>query len=793
MPPMRACAWHAPTRRVRRAGVLLGVVALIALVAGCGRANGPADGGPDGLAQTSASAGVAADVHPVGGAVCAGCHAEEAARWRHSHHDLAIGPATPATALGDFGDTSFAHDGIESRFFARGDELFVETEGADGTIAEFRVAYTFGVTPLQQYLVDVGDGRYQAFGVAWDSRPVEEGGQRWFDLYPEDTLRAGDPLHWTAAAQNWNSRCAACHSTALEKGFVAGNDGAAAYDTTWDSLDVDCEACHGPGRAHAAAPEASAPLLARAARAWVFEPGATTASLRRTGEGTADGQRPAGPATEIETCALCHSRRAQLGEPLEPGVPMLDQIVPARLDAGLYHADGQILDEVFVYGSFAQSAMYHAGVTCTDCHDPHSTQVFAEGNALCTRCHAPAVFDTPEHHHHDPGGRGSDCVDCHMRAETYMVVDPRRDHSFRVPRPDLTRAIGTPNACADCHAERGAEWAAARVAEWYPQGRSSEFHYGVALAAGRDYAAERAPLLYRLIGDPSQPAIARATALTLLAAQPDAATGATLAAALEDSSPLVQLAAIESVEALPAERHAALLQRFLNHPLRALRTTAARILVAQRDALSTRRQADLDAALNEYVAVQLFNADRAEGWLNRGSLAFVLGRLDEAETAYRRAVEREPGFAASYAQLADLYRVLGDEARAREVLAEGLAIQPAAAELHYALGLALTRAGEAQAALDAIEAAVEAAPDAPLFRYAHALALDALGRRSDALAALEALAGRFPSYRPALVALTTLYRDTGDARRAVQWAETLLEVSEGDPTARAILMQLDEA
>src|SRR5690606_290753 len=235
------------------------------------------------------------------------------------------------------------------------------------------------------------------------------------------------------------------------------------------------------------------------------------------------------------------------------GEPLLESFVPALLDEGLYHADGQIRDEVFVYGSFVQSAMYRAGVTCSDCHDPHSAALRGEGNALCGGCHAPAAFDTPQHHHHESGAAGSACVDCHMRSETYMVVDPRRDHSFRVPRPDLSASLGTPNACGDCHREEGPEWASERVLEWNPAGRSGDFHYGEAIHAGRKWSAQRVPLLRRLIEDDEMPGIARATAVDLVANQMDAAAFRLVELALEDSDDLVRLAGVRALEAVSPE------------------------------------------------------------------------------------------------------------------------------------------------------------------------------------------------------------------------------------------------
>lgn len=761
------------------------VLAACAVLTGCGRAEAPI---PTDVADAPSRAAF------VGSEVCASCHAAETERWQGSHHDLAMQPATPESVLGDFEDAEYAAHGVSSRFSTRDGRYFVRTDGPDGVLADFEVTHTFGVFPLQQYLVAFPDGRRQALDLAWDARPAGEGGQRWFHLYESDERDVSDPLHWTGSAQTWNTRCAACHSTALEKGYDPDRQ---RFETRWVDIDVGCEACHGPGARHAASPTKFSLRLGLSGRAWVRDDEAATARLVIS----AAAPLPPGDAAtanatrrrdaEVEICAQCHARRAQLDDALAPGEPLLDRFIPALLDEGLYYPDGQILDEVFVYGSFVQSAMYRAGVTCSDCHEPHAATLVVDGNALCTRCHAPKDFDTPRHHRHQDNTAGAFCVDCHMRAETYMVVDPRHDHSFRVPRPDLSVRLGTPNACTDCHVDEGPAWAAERLREWYPAGRSGHFHYADALAAGRAWSAERAALLQRVVDDHSLPAIARATAIRLLAEQADAEAAERISAALEDPDPLVQLAGLGALEALPPERRAALGQRFLTHELRALRITAARVLAPVRMRLSERRRADLDSALNERFAVQRYNSDSAEAWLDRGSLEAALGRVIEAEAAYQEAIRREPSFGSAYVNLADLYRGLGREADAEAAIRKGIAESPDDAALHYALGLSLVRSGRPKAALPELERAAALAAGEPLYRYAAGLALASSEHADAAIAALEAAYERFPGYAPTLVALATLHRDAGRPDRALPYVRRLLEVSPSDPGARALLAQLE--
>src|SRR6516164_4730432 len=569
----------------------------------------------------------------VGAQACAGCHAAEFDAWKGSHHALAMQPATAATVLGDFTGAKLEHFGVTTTFSRDGDKFIVRTDGPDGALHDYPIAYPFGVYPLQQYLVALSGGRYQALGIAWDSRPKQQGGQRWFHLYPGQQLKPGDPLHWTGRDQTWNYQCAQCHSTNLQKNYdLAANT----YATTWTDVDVACEACHGPGSHHVA--------WATAHAGGGFYPSGSddpkrglTNWLQPTDKAHWEMDPDTGIArgaekltsTELETCAACHSRRKGIAKSSLPGELYLDAYLPALLGPGLYHVDGQIDGEVYEYGSFLQSRMHAAGVTCSNCHDPHSARLRAEGNALCAQCHMPAKFDATQHHHHQPGSAGAQCVNCHMPTKNYMVVDARRDHSMRVPRPDLSVALGTPNACSQCHVGNSAQWAAQVVRQTTP-------HYGVALHAGRAGAADAEQQLARLILDQKQPAIARATALPLLAPYMTAASEPPLAAAIADADPLVRLAA---PRALPAAPSPALLQAIaplLGDPVRAVRIEAARSL-AGTDllALTPAQQTAFVKATAELVAAENVDADRPEAHLNLGLLEMRRGDAAKADSEYQ--------------------------------------------------------------------------------------------------------------------------------------------------------------
>ena len=721
----------------------------------------------------------------MGSQACAQCHASEYDLWTGSHHDLAMQPASTDTVLGDFGDVSFTHRGVTSNFSQRHGGFFVRTDGPDGELTEYRVTHTFGVTPLQQYLVEFPGGRRQVLPLCWDARDATAGGGRWFHLYPDETIPHGDELHWTGPNQNWNFMCAECHSTDLQRGYDLQTD---AYDTTWSEIDVSCEACHGPASKHvawAAAPETTPGV----------EHLGLTVGLRDTDGGgwvmdmaTGNAKRtvPRRSRAQIETCARCHARRIQIHDDVVPGRPLLDTHIPALLTERLYHADGQILDEVYVYGSFLQSKMYREGVTCSDCHEPHGLTLLVEGNALCAQCHLPDRYDTPKHHFHAPGGPGAHCVECHMPSRTYMVVDPRRDHSMRVPRPDLTVALGTPNACNGCHADRSARWAADIVNDRYG---SRPPHYGEVLHAAR---RGEGGSLAGLIADTDQPAIVRATALSLLEASVGPGSLAVVESALADSDPLVRVAALDSLGVIagPDDR-LRLAVPLLDDPIRAVRTRAARVLApVAANVTDPDIRPLLDHALAEYAATELTNSERPTSHVNLGNFHGEQLRFSEAEASYRTALRLDPDHVPARVNLADLYRVLGRDDLGEPLLRRAIEAAPEQAPAHHALGLLLARQGRTAEAVDALRRAAGLDPGNLRFGYVYAVALHSAGRPTQAITELESVHTRHPADREVLAALAMFNRDAGHIDAAIRFAERLVAVAPDDAAAAQLLAQL---
>ena len=734
---------------------------------------------------TAAPATTGAPRH-VGAAVCTECHTRQADQWRSSHHALAMQEANDRSVLGNFEGARFVHAGIASRFFKRGGKHFVTTDGADGRLADFEVKYTFGVYPLQQYLIELPGGRLQALSIVWDARTKKEGGQRWYHLYPGERIKAGDSLHWTARSQNWNYMCAACHSTNLRKNYDPAKDG---FTTTWSDINVACEACHGPGSAHvewarqpatARASSAANGLLSRSAAApdqrWVFSPNAKIA--HRTS--------PTSAGDGVDTCFSCHARRRQITEPAEPGRSFLDNYAPTLLEPGAYHADGQINGEVYEYGSFTQSKMHRAGVVCSDCHEPHSLAPRAKGNALCAQCHKPEAFDVTSHHHHPAGSAGSQCIECHMPTKTYMGIDRRRDHGFRVPRPDLAATGATSNACKQCHGGKTDAWAAQAVEGWRGKAATPPASF-TALVAARDQRAEAAGLLAALAQDKSEPAITRATALRSLTSPLPAVARASIQASLGDSEPLVRAAAVQAAQRLDPREQARMVGPLLLDAVRLVRIEAARILAGLPETLFNREQWSANQkATEELIASELAAAELPESHLNLGDLYARLGRPEEAERELKRAARMDPRFIPARINLADLYRSMQRETEAEALLKEAMRIEPKAAEPYHALGLLRVRQGERREALSLLAKAVALAPTVPRYAYVHGVALHDSGAAGPAIAILDKAHRRFPADQDILVALAMFERQRGRTAIALDYVERLARLDPESPRIRAL-------
>lgn len=687
---------------------------------------------------------------------------------------------TPEAVLGDFEKRAFSHRGESTRFSRDGAAYRVEALGVTRAAGvarpgrrSFEVKYTFGVTPLQQYLLDVGDGHLQALTVAYDTRSKDQGGQRWYQLQPEQRTQPGDELHWTAAAYNWNSSCADCHSTNLQKRYAAKG---ASYATTFSEISVGCEACHGPGSRHVEQAEARSFDTARGLqrsftaakdRHWSFTPEKPIASLAvATGFDRNTNQ--------VDACAFCHSHRVDLGG---SGIEFHDRYRLDLLDQEFYHPDGQQKRETFEVGSFLQSKMYAAGVVCSDCHEPHAAKLRRPGNALCGGCHDAKHYDTPTHHLH-PSGGARECVQCHMPTRTFMEIDARREHRFSVPRPDLTLALGVPNPCTEnCHAERrgrgdrasdtAASWAAGVIGERLGMSRPASF--APALKAGQRLSTDGRAQLLALVRNARLPAIVRASALVELSAYSELRLD-DVAAQARDPSPLVRRAFAELLGQNPDPQARGLLVALLGDAVRSVRIEAARgLLDVPSSALSETDRSALGRVVVELRASLEHSADRPAALLGLARLELreaASASSTKAEELFRTALGLDPNFAASYLNYADYLRAQKRESEALALLKAGILKSQDDAPLEHALGLALVRAGDTALGLEHLGKAHRLAPDANRLAYVYAVALFDTGQRDRAIALLENVRQKTPGDLSAVELLAQYLRATGALARA---------------------------
>ncbi|MEK1852062.1 MAG: tetratricopeptide repeat protein [Phyllobacterium sp.] len=706
---------------------------------------------------------------------CASCHADQAAAFAKSHHAKAMALADDETVRADFNNTRFEHDGIVSTFFRRDGRFFVRTEGSDGRSSEFEVRYTFAYEPLQQYLVDLGGGRLQALDVAWDTER-----QQWFWLGEGKPARPGSTFHWTGPFYRWNRTCIDCHSTDPQTNFQPETN---EYRSSYVATSIGCQSCHGAGAKHVAWAEAKCK----------------------------DATAPAGPnmglsKVDASACFGCHSRRTKLLNSFQPGQSFLDHFSPALLRPDLYFPDGQILDEVFEYGSFQQSKMARAGVTCLDCHRPHEGALKAEDNALCTQCHTKIPperfvkyhpggdFDTPAHTHHPMGSTGAQCANCHMPERTYMKVDRRRDHSLVIPRPDLSGTYGTPNACTTCHEDKTNAWAVENMERWYGtawRNRPTIAHAFAGVAQNDPGSIEA---LRSLFADREQAGIVKGSAIAAMSRVGGEAAVADVKAAAGNSDPLVRLGAAEAAGNLPPERRLDAIGKLLGDETRAVRVAAVIALgsTPSLDFLGNERRT-FNAAVEDLRAYVQANADVAEAQNSYGSFLFDQQRLNEAEKVFRQAIALDPAFSGARINLAELYRATGQNEKSEHAYAEAIAISPDQADLRYGHALSLVRQKAMPHAIQELEEAVRLDPDNSRYRTTLAIALDSIGRTADAFAILgQAVSGGQADANLLGVAIQFGLK----LRRfpqTLKYAEALARLQPNDPQIAELIRQLRAA
>ena len=713
----------------------------------------------------------------VGAKACQSCHQEQTQQWLESDHFKAMAEASADTVLGDFSGLVVDFKGDKNRFYKKEEAFYVDTMGLSGKTEAFKVLYTFGHYPLQQYLVDIGNGHLQALNTAWDSRPKEVGGQRWYHLQPNEDITPENPFFWAGHFQNWNGRCAECHSTELIKNYSPADN---SYNTTWSDINVACEACHGPGKQHVdlaragrfeagyKAEESGLAYVSPEALEWTYAKGDPIANPKGT------------PTTaHIDMCGGCHSRRSPVQSPNEIS-GYHDKYRLQALDQGLYFADGQIEDEVYVLGSFLQSKMHAQGVTCMNCHNPHSGKLIAEPNQVCAQCHQPATFDTPQHHLHAKGTEGAQCVNCHMPERTYMGVDDRRDHSFTIPNPRLSIEAGVPNACVGCHQGKDNAWALKALEE--AGKKPAEVHWAQLNARTQMLDLLAIQPLAAAVNDPTLAPIIRTTLGEQLANFPSRLALDAAIKALQDPSPLVRRAGVTALAAADPQTRWESLQALFKDPVRSVRFEVAISLADLYPQLPPAQQKQLQSLIDECKQSLDYTADFPSTQVAYASLALRLGEPDTARKHYEQALRIAPSYVPALMNLADFYRAQGVIDKERPLLLKALAAAPESASVQHAVGLHYVRQKNYEQALPYLKAATAESPDSsPRFSYVYAVALDSLGQTKAAIRALQQSDKRWPNQYDTLSTLILYLEKTGNENVALRYLSQLSRIAPSSP------------
>ena len=648
---------------------------------------------------------------------CVKCHAEEVEDWKQSQHAIANRLFDKKTDLTAFRPSrTFTANGTETILRARYETASILVKQSDGKKAVHQPEAVIGVTPLVQYLVAFPGGRLQALNLAFDPNKKD-----WFDAQALDQRRPEDWSYWQNRGMNWNSQCAFCHMTNLRKGYDLKAD---TYHTNWDAMGISCSQCHGSMEKHVAAPKDKAFF--------------NKMSVQQT----------------MENCASCHARREELTGNFHAGENFADHYRLSLPDlSGLYHPDGQVKEEDFEFGSFSMSRMGHKGITCLDCHNPHSGKLKApvENNVLCITCHQPpgqrgaVLIDLATHTHHKAGTPGDLCVDCHMPETRYMVRDPRRDHGFTIPDPVLTKELGIPNSCNRCHSDKSADWAIKFTTKWYgnKMERRSRQRARLISRAEKDDGTVGPELL--AMAKSEEIAAWRSVLVSLLSSwisQSD--TRAFLEKSLKDESPLVRSAAVRALS--NATDTAGLIKPLCDDPVRLVRLDAAWNLHEARDRthvsyqdltdyLETISDQPAGALRQTQFALDEHRLDDALKWSAKAAAwdatsgeahqihAFVLnaaGKRDAAIAELRNACDVDPRNAHHPYMLALLYGEIGQPDKVITQLKKALAIDPNFGRAWYNLGLAYAQKESLTDSIAALQQAEKLLPDNPQIPYARA-------------------------------------------------------------------------
>ena len=591
----------------------------------------------------------------VGDKNCVACHQDEVDLWKGSHHDLAMQVANEETILGDFNNVETTIDGVSYLFFKKDSDFMVRIKEIDESIKEYKITYAFGVTPLQQYLVDFEKGNKQVLRITWDVIKSE-----WYHQYKDDTIDPNDWLHWTNGAQNWNTMCAECHSTNLKKNYSIEED---SFNTTYSIINVSCESCHGPAEKHLS---------------WAENDPENLDMHILSGTNQTD---------QLNVCASCHARRVKLTENLIPGTKFEDQYMVQNLTTNYYHGDGQIEEEDYVYGSFMQSKMFDEGVKCNDCHNSHSLKLKLDGNKLCLQCHVPTKYESEDHYFHIKDTEASLCINCHMTGKDYMGNDFRRDHSFRIPRPDQSEKYGTPNACTGCHTDKSNQWADKVISDKFGETRIDHFSDHMLLSSQLHLSQEQRKDLDAFINNTTYPEIARSTVIeNLNFSTPEQFE--VLLTSLKDSSAIVRYNSLMKFRSFPPQQRLPIALEHMKDSIKLVRIAAAQLVIGlEENTLNGMDKSNFISTRGELETMLFSNADFSSGRMQLGDYYLQNNDIKTAIKHYEMALKKDSLLLPVFSNLATAYSMNNDTDKAFSTLDKWIQLDPSNGRPHYLKGL----------------------------------------------------------------------------------------------------------
>ncbi len=621
-----------------------------------------------------------ATVHPqyIGDESCISCHGKQHEEWTGSHHDWAMKSPDSSSVLGDFNDREITLDGVQYRFYKSKNLFKVSVIEKNEEGQNFIIWKTFGFWPLQQYLVKTEDGKIQTLRASWNSES-----KNWYHQYKNEIIAPKDWLHWTNGGQRWNTMCADCHSTDVRKNYNVELD---QFETTFKTQNVGCEACHGPGSNHLS---------------WTKNQSSDDKGIFN----------PTDQVSILNQCAPCHSRRTKIKETVYPWEDFHTNYLVQNLSPDFYELDGQIKEEDYVFGSFLSSKMYHEGVKCNDCHNPHSLKLKAEGNNLCLSCHEPK-YNSKKHHFHQENSLGADCISCHMPGKNYMGHDFRRDHSFRVPRPDQSVQFGTSNACNQCHSDKSAKWAANKVVEWYGPERQMHFSDFLIRSAQNNLDSVSQKELIQYVSNTNFPEIARSTLVENLQNKLSNESTRAMMESIDPNEHLILNSVLNYFTQESPQARLYFARQFLFHSKSIIRMNAAKLLLdIPSNQLNQKEQQQLRRNESELLQSLRYNADFPVGRLQLGDYYFRKNDLPNSILNYEIALKMDSLLLPVYSNLATAYNIFKQNEKALKVLAIGISKTPNKGQLYYLKGLLHYEMGMKEEAIQSLNLSLKDSPN----------------------------------------------------------------------------------